>query len=353
MTVFQHRSLVGLLALVAVASVANATLLADHFGVSPQLTYRYNWQYAPGQYYTGYQFTSGTLNPTLNTGSTDYTVNDWYGRWSQTTLGANTSYPGTGTYPSGEEPYDTEAYYFDDDNDNLYVAIIVGFPSPANGMYVDTRTDPDIIVSHGDFALDTPYVTGSQQDSWGFQYDYGVDLTDENRPASGNVSSYATNTLGSNVYRTTTGWYLGTPDNSVNPITGNQSNALTNFDPNSAYNPAGTMTNTGSATVSWYQLNLTYGGSTVLENNWQTYVIEMTIPKSSLVQMKIGDTLQYHWLMGCRNDGSNAAAFITGSGDIDFPEPGSMALMAAGLGPLGLWLRSRRRKRTGDEPRQA
>jgi hypothetical protein len=344
-----HPSRAGLLlvlgaTLVTAATGVHGALLADHFGVDPQVQLISNWEYSPGRYYTGYQFTTSSMNPTLHTGSTDYQVNDWFGRWSQTVIGSYTSYPGTGTYPAGEEPYDTEAYYFDDDDQNLYFAILVGFPSPTTGVYLDTRADPDIPITHGDFALDTPYVTGSQQDDWDFQYDYGVDLTDENRPASGNVTSYATNTLGSSVYRTTTGWYLGAPDNDVNPVTGDQSNANTNFDPNSAYNPAGTMTNLGSATVSWYQLNILYGGNPVQENNWNTYVIEMTIPKSLLVSMKIGDALQYHWLMGCRNDGSNSTAFITGNGDIDFPEPGSMALIATGLGPLALWIRNRRRK---------
>ena len=337
--------IVGLLVCVCVPA-AHATLLADHFGVNPQVQLISNWEYSTGNFYTGYEFISSSLAPTHHTGTVDYQVDDWFGYYSQTSLSGHVNYPGTGTYPSGDEPYDNEAYYFDDDANNVYFAVVVGFPSPVNGIYNETRTSPSIYVTQGDFAIDAPHLSGSQTDSTGFAYDYGVDMTDENRPASGNVTSFASNTLGNQVYRTTTGWYLGTPNGAVNPITGNQSNALTNFDPNSTYNPAGTMTDLGGATVSWYQLGLTYGGNSVLENNWQTYVIEITIPKNLLVKLYPGDQLQFHWLMGCRNDGSNAQSFLTGSGDIDFPEPGTTALLLMGLGPLGLWLRSKRGRRT-------
>jgi len=338
------NGLMGVMLLGLVVAPAGATLLQDRFGVNPQVQYISNWQYAPGRYYSGYQFVASSFTPTANVNTVDYQYNDWFGRWSQTTLGSYTSYPGTGSYPSGEEPYDNEAYYFDNDENNLYFAVVVGFPSPANGIYVETRLNPDGAVTQGDFAINTPGVSGSQTDSTGFAYDYGVDLTDEIRPVSGNVTSFASNTLGSGIYRTTTGWYLGTPTGSVNPVTGNESNAYTNFDPDSPYNGAGTMTNTGTATVNWYQLNLTYGGNTVLENNWQTYVIEITIPRSSLVALNPGDVLQYQWLMGCRNDGSSTTAYMTGSGDIDVPEPGTMAMLLAGVGPLGMWMRSRKRK---------
>ena len=349
---FSPRSplLWGIVALALMAPAAHATLLADHFGVTPQVQLIENWEYRLGRYYTGYQFISSSFAPTLHTDTVDYQYNDWFGRWSQTALGSYTSYPGTGSYPSGEEPYDTEAYYFDDDENNLYFAVVVGFPSPANGIYMETRTNPDIAVTQGDFALDVPWVSGSQTDNWGFAYDYGVDLTDENRPSSGNVTTFASNTLGGDIYRTTTGWYLGTPSGAVNPVTGNQGNAYTNFDPDSPYNPGGTMTNTGTATVSWYELELTYGGNTVLENNWQTYVIEITIPRSALVTLRPGDQLQYHWLMGCRYDGSNTTAYLTGSGDIDFPEPGTLTLLLVGAGPFGMWLRRRRKKSSESLP---
>ena len=339
-----HILIVGLL-VVAFMPAAHATLLADHFGVTPDVTLVDNWNSDLGPY-TAYQFDTSSLTPALNTGTADYQVNDWFGAWDGT-MGLYDSYDPTGTYPAGEEPYDLEAYYFDDDADNLYFVTIVGFPSPADGIFMETRYNPDRAITQGDFAIDTPYLTGSQTDTGSstFAYDYGVDLTDENRPASptANVVSFASNTLGDDVYRTTTGWYLGTPNGDVNPVTGDQYNANTNFDPNSPSNPPGTMTNLGNATVSWYELDIPYGANPdVLENNAETYVIEITIPKSYLVNLAIGDQIQFRWLMGCRNDGSNSAAFLTGSGDIDFPEPGTLALLAVGAGPLGLWMRRRR-----------
>lgn len=330
------KTKLSLLAIILVASalasgVAHAYLLDTYFGVNPSLTYVSNWDTGSG-IYSGYQFTSGSLNPTLHTTTTDVQVNDWFGRWDGE-VGNYTSYPGTGTYPSGEEPYDTEAYYFDDDGTNLYFAVVMGFPSPATGLFNDDRLNINVV--QGDFAIDLPGGSG-QTDSWGFGYDYGVDLVDENRPASGNVNSLASNTLGNGVYRTTDGWYLGTPANAVNPITGNLSNSFTNFDP--SYNGGSGVTSVGAATTNWYQLSLPNQ-----ENNWNTYVIEITIPRAILPGLHRGDALQYHWLMGCRNDGNDAVAYMTGGGDIDTPEPGTLALMLTAAGPLGLWIRRRRK----------
>ena len=211
--------------------------------------------------------------------------------------------------------------------------MIQGFPSPTAGIFTDPAGHQ---IVQGDFALDLPGGS-SQTDSWGFGYEYGVDLVDENRPAAGqNVSSFASNTLGSTVYATTGGWYLGTPSGAANPIIGDRSNSFTNFDP--SYNGGAGMTALGSATVDWYQLNLPQQ-----ENGWNTYVIEITIPRALLPQLNQGDQLQYHWLAGCRNDGSSTYAYMTGDSDIDTPEPGTLALVLLGAGPLGVWVRRRRK----------
>lgn len=317
--------------------MAHAYLLDSYFGVNPTLTLINNWNYSGSNTYTGYQFTPGSLAPTRHLNTVDYQTNDWFGQWGAT-IGSYTSYPGTGTYPSGEEPYDTEAYYFDNDGKNVYFAVVMGFPSPVNGIYNETRAG--IPVTQGDFAIDLGRA-GSQTDSWGFNYNYGVDLTDENRPASAgtNVSTFASNTLGNTVYNTTSGWYLGTPTGAVNPTTGNPSNSFTNFDP--SYGGGAGMTTSGTATTNWYQLALPHQ-----ENNWNTYVIEITIPLTALPNLKPGDSLRYHWLMGCRNDGDDAAAYMTGSGNMNTPEPGTLALLLAGLGPLGLWARRRRKDKS-------
>lgn len=314
-----------------VTGLAHAFLLDQHFGVNPTLTPIPDYW---GGAYSGYQFTDGSLAPTLHTDTTDYSVNDWVGQWGST-IGDYSSAPGTGTYPSGEEPYDTEAYYFDNDDTNLYFAAIVGFPSPADGIYQEGRAG--IPVTQGDFAIDLGRA-GSQTDDWGFNYNYGVDLSDENRPADGvNVGDFASDSLGSTVYDTTTGWYLGTPVGAVNPVDpGNMSNSFTNFDP--SYNAGAGMTAVGTATTNWYQLALPHQ-----ENNWNTYVIEITIPLSMIPSLNVGDSLQYHWLAGCRNDGNDAVGYMTGGGDLDTPEPGTIALLLTGLGSLGLWTRKRRK----------
>lgn len=318
------------------ASCAHAYLLDQYFGVNPTLTYVSNWSTSNGTY-SAYRFDTASLAPTLHTSTTDYQMDDWFGYWDST-IGHYVSYPGTGTYPSGEEPYDTEAYYFDDDVNNIYFAAIVGFPSPATGIYTESRYYNWPVVQ-GDFAIDLGE-SGSQTDAWGFNYNYGVDLTDEINPNSSttNVSQLASNTLGNDLYHTTGGWYLGTPVGAVNPTPTSPSNAYTNFDPS-----VGTgMSYVADVTTNWYQLSLPNQ-----ENNWNTYVIEITIPKSLLPQLAQGDSLRYHWLAGCRNDGNEGVGYLTGGGDIDNPEPGTLALILAGVGPLGFWARRRRRTAGG------
>jgi hypothetical protein len=317
------------------SSLAHAYLLDQYFGVNPTLstvTFNYTTNLENEGTYTAYRFDGASLAPTLHAGTTDVTVNDWFGYWGP--------FPGeyatySGDYPAGEEPYDTEAYYFDDDGTNLYFAAIVGFPSPATGIFQDPRDGRQII--QGDFAIDLPGGSGSQTDSWGFSYEYGVDLVDEIRPDTGNVDQLASNSLGSTVYNTTSGWYMGTPDGGANPTFADPSNAFTNFDP--SYGGGAGMSAVGSATTNWYQLALPNQ-----ENNWNTYVLEITIPRAILPTLNARDTLQYHWLAGCRNDGSAATAYLTGSGDIDTPEPGTLALVLIGVGPLGMWVRRRKQK---------
>lgn len=335
---FRPTTLMALtVALAASVAPCHATLLADYFGVNPTVTLVENWQYTSGSYYTAYRLDASSLAPTRHTASTDFQTNDWFGRWTNQVATGVYDYPGTGTRPAGEEPYDVEAYYFDNDDTNLYFVMIVGFPSPANGLYQETRISGSPVVAHGDFALDVPRQSGSPTDSWGFAYDYGVDLVDDDRPSSGNISAYATYTLGDQLYRTTTGWYVGTPNNAVNPITGNLSNAYTNFDP--SYSG---LTSLGGVTTAWYQLQLTYGGANVQENNWNTYAIEVTIPRSMLAALSDGDILSYQWLPGCRNDGSATGVYLTGGGRVDAPEPSTLALLLTAA-PVGWAMRRRRR----------
>ncbi len=96
-------------------------LLATHFGVTLSLQAPHD-----GGTYNSFDWTS--FQPTLNTGTVDFTEGDWYGNWSESNTGFTTiqhaTTPGTPDqdwYPSGGEWYDVEAMYFDNDANNIYV----------------------------------------------------------------------------------------------------------------------------------------------------------------------------------------------------------------------------------------
>jgi hypothetical protein len=323
---------------------AHASLLESHFGVTPTLTYISNWQYASGQYYSGYQFNTGSLAPTKNLHSVDYRVNDWFGQWDNTSVMGHTDYPGTGTYPSGAEPYDVEAMYFDDDGRNLYISIITSLRSPTTGIFVETRQGLNIPVTQGDLAIDLG-LTGSQQDTRGFRYNYGLDLVDENRPNSGNVTTFATNTVGNTLYRTTgngsTGaWYLGTPNGAVTPP-GDSAN--TSFDPSARPTY---VANVGTATTTWTQLNLYYGGNQVQENNYSTWLVEAVVPETLFGRLTPGQRISFQLLPGCRNDGNGTDLYMWLDGTLNTPEPSTWVLMGLGVVALGWRLRRGRASRS-------
>lgn len=320
-------------ALLATTQASAATLLLDHFGVSPKVK-PITFEYASGQFYTAYAFDHDYFVPQGSV-SADYMVADWFGRWTNT-LSQGVTYnqpPYNTTMPAGEEPYDVEAMYFDNDEDNLYFAIITSFPSPENGIFQESRLSNLGVVS-GDLAIDLG-LSGSQTDGNGFNYNYGINLTNDQRPSSGNASLRAPG-VGNTLYQTTAGWYVGTPNNSVNPMGWN---AFTNFDP---LHTSFQGTSLGSTTVSWYKLDLYYDGMLVQENRNDTWVIEVTVPRSLLPTLGEGDRVGFQWLMGCRNDGNNTAAYISGDGEVRTPEPGTWALMALGAAVLGA-----RRRRQG------
>lgn len=321
------------------------TLLASRFGVLPQVDYIHRWRYqhqppGPPSFYSAYTFDPDSLAPNHNTASTNYVVDGWFGYWDPNNLSTPlVDHPGTGTRPTWGEPYDVEALYFDDDADNLYFAVIMGFHSPAEGIFVEERLG--IPVVQGDFAIDFG-LPGSQTDNWGFRYNYGIDITTEIRPTDPqqNVTQLYSNTIGTGVYRTTDGWYLGTPQGAVNPVPGDPSDAYTNFDPN--WNGGQGMYFVGHAVASWYELQLYHDGDPVNENNWATWVLEITLPRSVVPGLSPGEQLAFRWLPGGRNEGNAEQEFITGHGTITTPEPSTIMLFALGAGQLGQWLRRRR-----------
>ena len=175
-----------LTALLLVASTAlfADTLLADYFGVSPTLQY-VDWEYTSGSHYQAYAFNPSSLTPTLHTGTADYQFRDWFGRWSTSDISVAQTYPyapwSTQAAPAGGEPYDVEAYYFDDDLDNFYFTVITSYPSVTQGIFQEWRYHNTGVVQ-GDLAIDLG-LSGSQTDDAGFTYNYGVDISHDVRPS--------------------------------------------------------------------------------------------------------------------------------------------------------------------------
>ena len=311
--------------LLCFASTGAADLLWDHFGVQLEL----DFDAAHTDIYQGvttYPFDPASFAPTKYLDSVDWWMDDWHGSWSTDDIGDIQSSPGYGTEPAGGEPYDVEAMYFDDDAANLYIAIVTSFPPPP-GLY-ESRLGNTLVVT-GDLALNlglnSPY-------SDGFRYDYGVNVNHEHRPISGNATSGGT-TVGNEVYRTANSdWYLGSPHNAI-PGSGE----LTNFDPNwSGFSGS----YAGAATVAYRQLN--FGGYE--ETLWPTYVVEITIPRSLLVTLDIGDVIGLSWASGCRND----AGTISHSAWVDVPEPGTLVLLVLGVSGLGIYRRRRSKTQPGE-----
>lgn len=278
------------------------TLLGDWFGVTLQLG-----DEIEATYYAD-AFDIDSFQPTLHTETTDRVIpdntltgSDWYGDWSLTEIGQYITY--RGKYAEGEEVYDVEAMYFDNDQTNVYIAIVTSFPPPPG--HQEQRSGYDGLVVSGDLALDLGL--NSQYDD-GFRYDYGVNINHEERNPLGNAYGNGS-TIGTELYRTSNDdWYLGSPAYAVAA-----NGELTNIDPEYA---GFTGVQVGNVTVSY---NL-YDFSGTQENNSDTYVIEVTIPLSLLDNPAIGTQVGVGWVMGCRNDGNQTQACLRMYGDIDEPE---------------------------------
>lgn len=329
--------------LLAAAGMAQASLLQDRFGVTPQLVDETGWVYDGTNIYSGYRFDVSSLAPTKNLATVDYNVDDWYGRWNNTSLTDHTNFDPTGTWPLGSEPYDVEAMYFDDDGRYMYISIITSVQTPTEGIFVENRDGGDNPVVQGDLAFDLG-MSGSQTDQRNFTYNYGLDTVDENRPPYlwDNVTSLASDTVGTQVYRTTGdsmdgAWYLGTPNGSVEPP---NDSAYTNFDPSAS---PSYVSSVGTANVSWTLMNLSYNGSPVQENNYATYLIEAVVPLDMFPRFEPGQSMSLSFLPGCRNDGNDIQIYMDLDGDLDMPEPGTYAFLALGALALGFRLRKRRK----------
>jgi hypothetical protein len=301
------------------------TLLEGRFGVTPLLD-TLDTRFDQHHNATSYHFLAGSLIPTKNTSTADYIIDDWWGEWSDTTLGSYQSWSyagqGPGTYPAAEEPYDVEAIYFDNDESYLYIAIVTSFVPPP-GRQEDRASGTTLVVS-GDLGLDVGALGHNTPAGDGFQYDFGVDITDDVRPSSTSSNASATGPGTEKLYRTSNGdWYLGTAANAT-PAGGE----LTNFDPDAA---GSTAVELGDVIVDYYEYTFADG----LEEGFHpTYVIEATIPRSLLPKMQDGDLIGISYVEGCRNDGNDSAAIVRLDGSV--PEPATLGLLVGGaLGLLG------------------
>ncbi|MDX9864721.1 MAG: sortase [Anaerolineaceae bacterium] len=326
-------------------------LLATHFGVTLSLLPPHD-----GGSYNSFDWDS--FQPTLNTGTVDFTEGDWYGNWSETDPDDHSTiqHPSTaGTpdqdwYPSGGEWYDVEAMYFDNDANNIYVAIVTSVPfivaNPDFGTIAGVNAtevgvgdnrwgntgDPRLWVRPGDLALSLFAGTARTERYGPWHYNYALDLVHEDRNSDqghplgwGSVEMRDTN-LGAGFYETNydaggsdiTGvagfdWYASTSGSGRVPAGWEH----TNFDPASP--DVGLANYLGAATYVDYYEYVFPGGE--LENNARTYVIEATIPRSlfGANNPASGDSVGIRWVEGCRNDGNNTDRVLSLVGDIDDP----------------------------------
>ncbi len=305
--------------------VAHATLLSDHFGVTLLLdtanSYTDTYQGT-----TSYPMLQSSFTPTLNTSTVNWIADDWWGSWSTTHITAHVTDPDSGQYPSGSEPYDVEALYFDNDDTNLYIAVVTSFPpfGITDSRYYDMFVGPGDLAL--DFGINDPY-------SDGFSYDYGINIGNEIRQtdAAENAAAAEIPAVGNELYRTANSdWYTATPEGAVKA-----GGEHTNFDPNfSSF--SGTLL--GAAMVDYYEYTFADG---LEETLYPTYIVEVTIPISYFPELVNGQKIGVSFIEGCRNDGNELDANIRLYGTTSMPEPTTLALLSMGLAGL---IAARRRR---------
>jgi hypothetical protein len=158
--------------------------------------------------------------------------------------------------PSGGEPYDVEAVYFDDDNTSMYIAIVTSVPPGGSGGY-----------KMGDIALDINQNDGKTGDA---AYEYGIETLKNGSTTAGTVLENPT-------------W---------------EDPASNQFSQNGPYNCSG-GSKVGSGT-------LVYKNSTIQETvntgTYYKYIIEARIPKSAIGNPSAGQMANLHLTIGCGND---------------------------------------------------
>ena len=253
----------------AIAPAAYGYLLSDWFGVTLVVG-------------GDNQFTGASWTPTLHTSTVDYIHENW------TPDGPPIPSPGDWGGGFGEQ-FDVEAIYFDNDDDYIYYAMVTSF-HPDYLLPTELGYNHDRYIAPGDLAINMG----------GGMYEYGIDT---------GANTYGGTATGEVVQGGT--WFLQNPAWDVSqPF-------LTNY-----YGG----TSMGYASIDWYDLGM-------IENDYGTWVLELTIDRSYLGNPGNGDTVGLHWTLGCRND------YLGLIGDIDdhppippIPEPTTLLLLGLGFG---------------------
>jgi len=321
-----------------------ATLLKDYFGVELQL----DLGETRG---AGYSFDRTSFTPTKHTDTVSYIETDWYGTWGYSNWETSPDILSPGRQePIGGEWYDVEAMYIDNDQFNIYLAIVTSCPftkdwnaepgvsgAPSGiGIYELRYADIPLLnrfIIPGDIVIDLGLNPRDEKNDKTTSYDFGIDLVHEKRqpkdpfstdlwgdPYQHSIQGMRDMSLGNILYATTAdpgGKDIGDPylDIHGNPIydwyTANVHAASewqhTSFDP---YSTWGTMPSPLGICPTTYYL---YDFDGYRENNADTYVIESIIPISLLkaggAAIQPGETtVNIQWITGCRNEGVTAAS---------------------------------------------
>jgi len=215
--------------------------------------------------------------------------------------------------PAGGEYYDIEALYFDDDAQNVYIAIVTSMPPNGHTDSYNRKVDA------GDIAidLDDDRTTGE------YGYEYGI-------------KTHGSSGVGMIRYY---------PDWSLPQATGDFIvNAPSEFD-------IKTGTYTGTAELVYVNANndesVDYGSDGSLPDgvfDVPNYIIEAKIPKSALGNPTVGQTSNIHVSIGCGND---AIELVPVSFEAEIPEFPTVALPVFAV--LGLCYIFNGRRRDGEQ----
>jgi hypothetical protein len=194
--------------------------------------------------------------------------------------------------PAGGEPCDIEALYFDDDAQNMYIAIVTSLSPNGYTDEYSRHTDP------GDIALDID----NKGNTGNYGYEYGI------KTDTGLIRRYPTCTIPTTDFTTSKPYKL-------NPSSG------------SSIGPEGTeaYANLKYVKVTNAPEQVNYGST---KRVYENYIIEAKIPKNAIGNPTAGQTSNIHITMGCGND---VIELIPVTFKAQIPEFPSIALPVAAI----------------------